>query len=128
MGRKPDLTAEERHLTDLIRQGHETLQALKEAIKEARLLALTLVDDFEVIHKREIQQLSNHFVEESNRASADLNQVIADAQRMILDQIMNGEAVFDRRTATVCIRFGRGRFDDAVPLPYPKVTTEETST
>lgn len=126
MGRRLTASEETQVLAGVIRAGHELLKDLKAAIRDARALELGLVGQFEAIHHREIKQLSNYFNEESNRASADLNDTVERARVMIRDQLMAGEAVFDRNTASVTIRFGTGAFDDQVPPPYPEVTTKET--
>lgn len=107
-------------LKDTIRQGHELLQALNDAIKQARKLQPDLVDRFEQTHHQEIAQLSNLFTTESNRLSADLNRQVNEAREMIMNYLMSGEARFDRTTETVTIKWSAARFDDQVPLPYPK--------
>lgn len=119
MGRKPTLTEEAQALRDLIRQSHEVNQALREAIKEARQLAPDLVSQMQQVHHTEIKELSNYFNQESNLASAELNRQIEAAREMIVNTIMSGEAIFDRRTESVTIKFGAGHFDSDVPPPYP---------
>lgn len=126
MGKPLTASEETALLKDTVRQAHEVLKDLKNAIRQADRLADRLVADFEAIHHREIKQLSNYFVEESNRAAADLNAAVENARLMIKDQIMTGEAVFDRNTATVSISFGSGAFDDQVPPPYPHLAVKET--
>ena len=127
MGRQPTAREEVQQLRQATREAHEAAQQLKDAIREARALAPTLVADFEATHHREIQQLSNFFTEESNQQSANLNHAVEQAREIITNQIMSGEAVFDRHTSTVTIRFGAGRFDDAVPPPYPQVAPKEST-
>lgn len=119
MGKRLTASEETALLQQTVREAHEATQALLAAIKEAGLLAPRLVADFEATHHREMAQLSNHFTQESNRASADLNAAIEQARKMIADQIMSGKAVFDRHTSTVTISWGEGAFDSGVPLPFP---------
>ena len=95
-------------------------------IKEAKELKATLVPDFERIHATEIAQLSNFFTTEANRHATELNADILRARRMIEEQIMAGEAVFDRRSETVVIRWTGPAFDDQQPLPYPHLPAKET--
>ena len=125
MGRKPDLTPEEKQLRDLIRQAHEQTQALKDAIREARQLASALVADFEAVHKREIQLASNQLTADSNRISAQLNDTIRSCQKTIIEQIMAGQAVIDASDRTITIRFGNMAFNDRQPPPYPLAAPKE---
>jgi len=113
-------------LKDTVRQAHEVLKDLRAAIREARALEPALVAEFEATHHREIKILSNYFVEESNSKAAELNAAVENARLMIKDQIMAGEAVFDRNTSTVKISFGAGAFNDQVPPPYPHLAVKET--
>ena len=126
MGRKLSASEETELLRQVTREAHEATQALRAAIRDARALAPQLVSEFEAVHTREIQQLSNYFTEESNRCSADLNAHVERAREMINDQIMAGKAVFDRNTSTVTISWGPGAFDAQVPIPYPQVAQKET--
>ncbi|MGH9622525.1 MAG: hypothetical protein ACRD45_22810 [Bryobacteraceae bacterium] len=123
MGRRLTASEETALLRETIREAHEATQALRDAIKDAGLLAPRLVADFEATHHREISQLSNYFTEESNRASADLNTAIEAAREMISNQLMSGKAVFDRHTSTVTISWSGGAFDSNVPLPFPHEAT-----
>jgi hypothetical protein len=125
MGRKPVLTDEEQRLRQATREAHEAAQELRAAIKEARSLEPLVVAHFEEVHRREIEQLSNYFTEESNRHAAALNADVERAREMINEQIMSGKAVFDRHTSTVTISWGPGAFDDSAPLPYPHVAQKE---
>lgn len=125
MGRRLTASEETALLQQTIREAHEATKALHAAIKEAKELSLTLVGEFERIHATEIKQLSNYFTKESNRHAAGLNADVAHARMMINEQIMAGEAVFDRHTSTVRISWGAGSFDDRVPLPYPEVAPKE---
>lgn len=126
MGRKLTVSEETEVLAGVVRAAHEALKDLKAAIREARALEPGLVEQYEATHHREIKQLSNFFTEESNHAATTLNNTVEEARVSIRDQLMAGEAVFDRHTSTVTIRFGSGAFDDQVPPPYPEVTTKET--
>lgn len=123
MGKRLTASEETALLQATIREAHEATQALNAAIKAANLLSPRLVADFEATHHREISELSNYFVQESNRASADLNAAVEQARTMIANEIMAGEAVFDRDTMTVSIKWGGMAFDSQVPLPFP---TEQT--
>ncbi len=125
MGRKLSPQEEAVVLSDLIRQAHEAMQGLRDVIRTADAITPNLVAQYEASHHREIKQLSNHLFEQSNRVAADLNTQIEQARVMITDQIMAGEAIFDRHTSTVIIKFGPGAFDDQQPLPYPEVTPKE---
>lgn len=127
MGRKPTPSEEVQQLRQATREAHEATQALNAALKEAGLLAPRLVADFEATHRREISQLSNFFTEESNRAAADLNAAVEQARTMIANEIMAGEAVFDRDTMTVSIKWGGMAFDSQVPLPFPNEQTWKDS-
>lgn len=123
MGRRLTASEETALLQQTIREAHEATQALNDAIRAANLLSPRLVADFEATHQREIKQLSNFFTEESNSASADLNAAIEQARQMIANEIMAGEAVFDRETMTVSIKWGGMAFDSQVPLPFPEENT-----
>lgn len=125
MGRKPVLTDEEQRLRQATREAHEAAQELRAAIREARSLEPLVVSHFEEVHRREIEQLSNYFTEESNRHAASLNADVERAREMINEQIMSGKAVFDRHTGTVTISWGPGAFDANAPLPYPHVARKE---
>lgn len=125
MGRKPELTPEERALRDLIRQAHEASQELRQAIREARRLAEHLVEEFEAIHAREVKQLSNFLAEESNRHAAGLNADVRQAREMIFNQIMAGELVLSADRQEVSLTFGATQFDDHQPLPYPEIPPKE---
>lgn len=127
MGHRLSPGEEVQLLRQATREAHEAAQELKAAIREARALEPGLVAQFEAVHQREIQQLSNFFTEESNRSSASLNHAVEQAREIITNQIMSGEAVLDRHTSKITIRFGPGRFDDAVPPPYPQVTRKEST-
>ena len=126
MGHRPSASEEVQQLRQATREAHEAAQQLKAVIREARALEPALVAQFEDIHRREIQQLSNYFTEESNRSCASLNHAVEQAREIITDQIMSGEAVFDPRACKVTIRFGPGKFDDAVPPPYPQAPKKES--
>lgn len=123
MGHKLSASDEAQQLRQATREAHEAMQGLADAIREANLLAPRLVADFEATHAREVKQLSNFFTEESNRAAADLNAAVEQARTMIANEIMAGEAVFDRETMTVSIRWGGMAFDSQVPLPFPNEQT-----
>jgi hypothetical protein len=125
MGHRLTPEQERQALRDATREAHETLQALYQAIREARALTPDLVAGFEATHTREMQLLSNHLTAESNRVSAQLNDTIHSCREMIVKQIMAGEAVLDTRTRTVTIKFGTMAFDDQQPPPYPDTTTKE---
>ena len=126
MGHRPSAGEEVQLLRQATREAHEAAQELKAAIREARALEPGLIAQFEAVHQREIRQLSNFFTEESNRSSASLNHAVEQARETVTNQIMSGEAVFDRRTGKITIRFGPGKFDDQVPPPYPQVTKKES--
>lgn len=123
MGKRLTASEETALLQATVREAHEATQALRAAIREAKELGFGLVADFERIHATEIKQLSNFFTEESNRAAADLNAAVEQARTMIANEIMAGEAVFDRDTMTVSIRWGGMAFDSQVPLPFPNEQT-----
>lgn len=125
MGHRPTPDQEQQALRDATREAHEALQGLYDAIREANALTLTLVSSFEATHEREIKLLSNHLAAESNRISAQLNDQITTSKKMIMNEIMNGELVFDPATSTVRLQLGAVKFDDQQPLPYPDTTTKE---
>lgn len=125
MGHRLTPEQERQALRDATREAHETLQGLYTAIREAKALAHDLVASFDATHEREIQLLSNHLIAESNRISAQLNDTIHACQKMIIEQIMAGEAVFDISTQTVTIKFGDIMFDDHQPPPYPLAAPKE---
>lgn len=125
MGHRLTASEEAQLLRQATREAHEAAQALKAAIREARALEPTLVSEFEAVHHREIQQLSNYFTEESNRSSANLNAAVEQARKIITNQLMTGEATIDRHAGMITIRFGPGKFDDQVPPPYPHATPKE---
>lgn len=126
MGRQPTPSEEVQQLRQATREAHEAAQALKAAIREARALEPGLIAQFEAVHQREIRLLSNYFIEESNRSSADLNAAVEQARETITNQLMSGEATIDRHAGKITIRFGPGKFDDQVPPPYPQVTKKES--
>lgn len=126
MTRRPELSEEEQRLRQATREAHEAMKGLRDAIREACHLAANLTADYQAYHDREMKQLANALTTEQNQVSRDLNASIEHARIMIRDQIMTGEAVFDRHTSKVTIRFGAGKFDDNQPFPYPEVTPKET--
>lgn len=119
MGRKLTASEETRLLQDTIRQGHELLKELNAKLRVAKALEPNLVREFEDIAQREIHDLDNNLQRISNQAAAELNQHIEQAKDLILNQIMQGEAVFDRDTGVVTLTFGPGGFRSDVPLPWP---------
>lgn len=120
MGHRPSANDEVQLLRQATREAHEAAQQLKDVIREAKLLAVTLVEQFEEIHHREIRQLSNYFTEESNRHAASLNRDVERARDMIFQEIMSGELVLDRSSMTARIRFGGTAFADHEPPPFPE--------
>lgn len=126
MGHRTTPTEEEQRLRQATREAHEAMQGLRDAIREASALATTLTADYQAYHDRELKELANALNAEHNQVSAELNTSIAAAKELIVKQIMAGEAVFDRKTSTVSIKFGAGAFDASVPPPYPEVAPEET--
>lgn len=125
MGHRTTPTEEEQRLRQATREAHEAMAGLRDLLREARALSATLTRDYQAYHDQEIKALANALAIEQNQVSADLNASIEKARIMIRDQIMAGEAVFDRETSTVRISFGPGKFDDNQPLPYPEVTPKE---
>jgi F0F1-type ATP synthase membrane subunit b/b' len=125
MGRKPELSAEEQRLKDLIRQAHEAVQALRDAIRDALALAPVLIAEFEAHHHNEMAMLSNHMTAEGNRAAADLNAAVDAGRTEILRQLAVTEAVLDKEGNTVRLLFNSGRFNDQVPPPFPNHQTQE---
>lgn len=128
MNRRATLTEEEQRLRQATREAHEAMAGLRDLLRQTRTLAATLTRDYQAYHDQELKSLANALVIEHNQVSADLNDSIEQARIMIRDQIMAGEAVFDRETSTVRISFGPGKFDDNQPLPYPEVTPKEIRT
>ena len=125
MGRQPTPSEEVQQLRQATREAHEAAQELRAAIREARALEPGLIAQFEAIHQREVQQLSNHFNEESNRHAAQLNADIERAKDMIMNDIMSGELVLSADKREVRLKLGAYRFDDQQPPPYPRVTKKE---
>ena len=125
MGHRPTASEEVQLLRQATREAHEAIQELRAVIREARALAPGLVSDFETVHQREVQLLSNHFNEESNRHAAQLNADIERARDMIMNDIMSGELVLSADKREVRLRLGPYRFDDRQPPPYPRVTKKE---
>lgn len=125
MGRNIPVGQEAQALRRLIRQAHEAAKRLDDAIRQADRLADRLVADFEAIHAREIKQLSNHFIEESNRHAVALNAEVEHARAMIVEEIMVGELLLDPERNLVTFQFGATRFDDRQPLPYPNTPPKE---
>ena len=125
MGHRLSPGEEVQQLRQATREAHEAAQALHAAIREARALEPGLIAQFEAIHQREIQQLSNHFNEESNRHAAALNADVERAKDMIMNDIMSGELVLSADKREVRLRLGNRRFDDQVPPPYPQVAKKE---
>ena len=125
MGHRLTASEEVQLLRQATREAHEAAQELRGVIREARALEPGLVAQFEAVHQREIQQLSNYFTEESNQQSANLNAAVEQARETITNQLMTGEATIDRHSGMITIRFGPGKFDDQVPPPYPHATPKE---
>lgn len=125
MGRKPELTTEERLLKDLIRLAHEAAQELRAVIREAQSLAPALTAEFEAHHQREMALLSNHMTAEGNRAAADLNAAVGAARDEVLRQLTTAEMIIDKEANTVRLLFNSGRFHDQVPPPFPNHQTQE---
>lgn len=126
MGKRLTASEETALLQDTVRAAHEATQGLRAAIREANQLAPTLVSEFERIHAREVEQLSNHFTSESNRHAAALNADVHRAKEMIFNQIMSGELVLDPDTGVITLRLGTARFDQDVPPPYPNREPKES--
>lgn len=124
MGHRITPSEEAQQLRQATREAHEAAQQLKDLLKQVRQLAADLERSYQEYHDRELKELANALAIEHRQISADLNTSIKQARIMISNQIMAGEAVFDRATSTVTISWGGGRFDDNVPLPYPEVTPE----
>lgn len=127
MGHRIEPGTEAAVLRELISEARRAAAELRAAIKEAKELAPDLVGKFEQIHADEVAQLSNFFTEEANRHAAGLNADIDRARKMILEEIMAGEVIFDRHTYTVSIKWPAVRFADNQPLPYPNQAPKETS-
>ena len=125
MGHHPSASEEVQQLRQATREAHEAMQDLLAAIREARALAPSLVDEFQRIHTGEIRQLSNYFTSESNRQAASLNADIRHAREMIFNQIMAGELVLDPVRNVVFLRLGDVAFDDHQPVPYPTIPPKE---
>lgn len=128
MGHRPTPSEEEQRLRQATREAHEAMAGLRDLLREVRALTVNLTADYQAYHDNELKELANALTIEQNKAAADLNASIERARIMINDQIMAGEAVFDKRTQTVAIRWGLGGFDPNIPLPYPEVTPKETRT
>lgn len=126
MGRKPELTEEEKRLKDLIRQAHEATQALWDAISVASKLTPALVAEFEAHHRREMQQLSDHLNAEHNRLAADMNAAVREARVEIIRQLGIAELVLDADNNQARLLFNGGRFDDQVPPPRTHLHPKET--
>ena len=125
MGHRPTASEEVQQLRQATREAHEAAQELRAAIREAKALEPGLVAQFEAVHQREIQQLSNYFNEESNRHAAQLNADVERAKDMIMNDIMSGELVLNADKNEVRLRLGGHRFDEHQPPPYPRVTKKE---
>lgn len=125
MGHKLTASEETALLQRVTREAHEATRAARQATREARQLADQLVSDFEAIHAREIQQLSNYFTEESNRHAASLNADVERARAMIFEEIMAGTLVLNPLTGELSLRWGDVRFDERQPLPYPQTPPKE---
>lgn len=125
MGHRLTASEEVQQLRQATREAHEAAQELKAAIREAKALESGLIAQFEAIHRREIELLSNHFTEESNRHAAALNADIKRAKDMIMNDIMSGELVLSADKREVRLKLGNYRFDEHQPIPYPQVTKEE---
>lgn len=127
MGKQLTPAEEAQVLREVTREAHECLKDLRAAMREAQTMANGMVKEFETIHTREIRQISNYFVEESNRQSARLNDAISNARQVINNQLMTGEATYYPDTAMITIRWGEGGFDENAPLPYPNEPTPEST-
>lgn len=125
MGKQPSPADEIRQLKDTIRQGHELLQALTAAIREARKLEPDLTARFEQHANREIHDLSNQLQQQANQRSAELNERIAIARDHVIHALQVRGLAYDPDSGQVTIAFNGSRFDDQVPMPYPQDTTRE---
>jgi len=125
VGHRLSASEEAQLLRQATREAHEAVKDLRSAIREARALQPALVSEFEAVHQREIDQLSNHIAEESNRHAAALNADIERARDMIWNQVMSGELVLSADKREVRLILGAVRFDANQPPPYPEFNKEE---
>lgn len=125
MGHKPTPAEEIELLRETIRDAHAAIKDLRAEIRRADRLAPQLVEAFEQLHEREIEQLSNHMTAEANRQSALLNESVSQARQWILQQLTAQELVLDPANGVVLLNFPNRPLDDDVPLPYPQHQTKE---
>lgn len=127
MGHRLSASEETELLRATVREAHAALSALRTEIRAAERIAPSLVQEFEKLHQREMEQLSNHMTAEGNRAAADLNTRVNEARDWILYQLTAQDLVLDPENRTVRLGFRAGRFDDQVPPPYPHRKPKETN-
>lgn len=127
MGHRLTPAEEAQVLRDLIREAHEAMQGLNQAIKEARALQPSLIAQFEQTHQREMQLLQNHMTAEQNHASADLNQAVSTARDEICRQLTMQEMILDHSGGVVKVLFSGRRFDDQVTPPTVQLAQGETT-
>jgi F0F1-type ATP synthase membrane subunit b/b' len=125
MGKRLTASEETALLADTVRAAHEATQALTAAIKEAHAIGPNLVANFEVIHRREIAQLSNHLTSEANRVSEQLNREVSDAQEHILRALHTAHLDLDPQNGIIVITYPDSTFSSTEPLPYPEYADQE---
>ena len=125
MGRTLTPDQEIQQLKALIREAHEVLNDLNRAMKEAKRLTPSLIAEFEMVHEREIRQVSNHLAAESNRIATVLNTHVEIARTAIMEQLTISELLYDHVNGDLRLRWKGTAFDDQQPPPYPDTPPKE---
>ena len=125
MGRRLTASEETALLQATVREAHEATQGLRDSIRDALMLTVRLVDDFQAIADAEVRDFSNHLQTEINRQSAELNAAVDKARDVILHQLTATEMIIDKENEVVRLKFPPGKFDDNQRLPYPHIAKQE---
>lgn len=120
MGHARDATAEQEQLRQLIRDAHAAAKDLRAVIREARGVGAVLAEAVSAELNAELAKATNHLQAEQNRHSAELNTAVGAARQEILRQLAVSRIEYDQEADNWRIVFGGGRFDDAIPPPYPE--------
>lgn len=127
MPQPTSITEEMRIIRDVIREAHEAVKDLRNAIRDANRLAPTLTDRFREHADREIGELDNHLQAIINDQSTQLNAAVKTARDAIIKHLLITEMVLDPDTQRVSFHFPPIRFADDTPPPRPDVQPKEVT-
>lgn len=125
MGHRATPTEEEQRIRQATREAHETLQALNDAIKEARTLISDVINGFEQVAAREIADLGAHLQRNNNEAAAQLNRQVQAARDHIVHLLTISSIKPDPEQNAFIVEFPPGGFDDQIPAPAARKPTQK---